>query len=93
MAKLVERLLASTALWVRIQASKKYKTGDISKGMANAKKYLTFGVSSPRLQHSGFVYRIKSIVARPITLWCSAVCDETTMAVSDLLGICVVSDK
>jgi hypothetical protein len=55
-AKLVERLLAATALWVRIQASEKYKTGDISKGMANAKKYPSFGVSSPRLQHRGFVY-------------------------------------
>jgi hypothetical protein len=35
-AKLVARLLAVAALWVRIQTSpKKYKMGDISKGVAN----------------------------------------------------------
>jgi hypothetical protein len=35
-AKLVARLLATAALWVRIQDnSQKYKKGDISKGVAN----------------------------------------------------------
>ncbi len=36
MAKLVERLLATAALWVQIQTSlKNTKMGDISKGAAN----------------------------------------------------------
>jgi hypothetical protein len=36
LAKLVARLLATTALWVRIQILyQKYKKGDISKGVAN----------------------------------------------------------
>ncbi len=35
-AKLVAHLLATAALWVRIQTiSQKYKIDDISKGMAN----------------------------------------------------------
>jgi hypothetical protein len=44
-AKLVARLLATAAFWVRIQTSQKYKMGDISKGVATklspAKKIAT----------------------------------------------------
>jgi hypothetical protein len=65
-AMLVARLLATAALWVRIQTSQKYKIGDIIKGMANTKTYPS-------------VYRLT-------TLWCSAVCDETAVAMRDLLG-------
>jgi hypothetical protein len=37
--KLVAHLLAAAALWVRIQTSlKKYKMGNISKGVANTLK-------------------------------------------------------
>ncbi len=39
LAKLVARLLATAALWVRIQIlSQKYTMGDISKGVANTLK-------------------------------------------------------
>ncbi len=46
MTKSVARLPATAALWVRIQTSiKKYKKGDISKGVANTlkpnKKYIS----------------------------------------------------
>ncbi len=66
-AKLLARLLATVAHWVRIQTfHKKYKMGDISKGVVNtllpAKQY------TKKYTHTD--WRVEILIQAPVGLYC-----------------------